>query len=252
MAEPLRTFALSCVQQAQTRVYEGRPYEPWNNLHRHSLPPPPDKPEKSGKIAKISSTSMIDRPNMALVTTSSGKRRWELSPEVAAEAERRMRAGEKVYRIARTMGVSANAVRRVANAHQPVKATPANQTRQQTAMVAMPAPAPACTSIAQAARFAFEVPVALPRITRTARVSTDPRSGTYVLDWAARLARLEFEGQPEQGKPKRSRPRKAGSAGDFRSVYPWPHMSTPSTINPKHVHAINCAAPAPAPISPFD
>lgn len=39
MAEPLRMFVVQSFQQAQERIYEGRPFQPWENPYRHSLPP---------------------------------------------------------------------------------------------------------------------------------------------------------------------------------------------------------------------
>jgi len=260
MAEPLRTFALSCVQQAQVRVYEGRPFEPWNNPYRHSLPPATDKRKKIAK-PKISNKRMADRPNMALVSTPEGRRRWSVMPEIAAETERRIVAGERPYRIAKALGLSTNMVQRLAKDlhQQPVEATPANPKRQQSVMVALPGalpvPATACTSIAQAARFTFEVQTLPVRITRTVRISTEPRSRTHVLDWQHRMAAYAFDGEPGKGKPKGSRSSAKGCThhqinGVMRSNH---EPTVAARINPVRAPAlVHSQTIAPACISPFD
>ncbi len=244
MTEPLRTFALSCVQQAQTRVYEGRPFEPWNNPYRHSLPPPPDDPKSKKKVAKkVELASMYVNPYP------------QLSPRAAAV--RMLEDGYGVLHIGMSLNISEAYVsnikqklkRGVIKHAQPVPAEP-------TAVPSVAvAPAVETSEVIASSSPVLPLALVLPvMISRSVSVSTAPRSGTHVLDWQQRMAAYAFDGEPGKGKPKSVKPRKCSSAVDFRSVYPWPHACMPSTINPKHSRAIDCAAPASAParISPFD
>lgn len=246
MAEPLRVFVVQSVQRAEHRIFDHDPVRPWDNPHCHSLPPAPDKPKKPQKPPKVSSLSMRDRPNMALVVTAEGKRKWMLSAEAIAQIRRRIMAREPLWQIAQSMNVAHSKVSRLAKSMREmvVAATEVQSPTAQQApvMVALAEGLSAPSAIAMAARFAFEVPALPVRITHTAKVSTEPRSGTHVIDWAARLDRIEFDGTPGQGKPKSGKARKCSSTADFRNVYPWPY-SHATCLNANPSRAINCAAP---------
>jgi hypothetical protein len=182
---------------------------------------------------------MSTRKNMALVRTPDGKHKWMLSGEAIAEIRKRIVAREPLWQIAQSMGV----------AHSRITAL-ARDIRQGEPVVAATVDVEQAgpSAIAMAARFAFEVRALPMPVTRTARVSAAPRSGTHVIDWAARLDRIEFDGTPGQGKPKSGKARKCSSTADFRHVYPWPHAhATRTNANPSPSHAINCAAPGHGP-----
>lgn len=228
--EPLRMFAVQSVQQAQTRKFEGQPYTPWENPYRHSLPPAPDVPKKKKRVVSPArDRAMHDRPRA--------------SPE---EMERRKTVIYQMLEQHKTW-------REIAEALEiPVSHLYSMKTRLgiKTTPV-IPVMVAVATDIAKAAFFVFEVPVLPPLITRTARVSTEPRSGTYVLDWGRRMDSYEYTDAPEGCLPKKPKIRRVVPCkADFRNVYGYPRPGMGMRINSKRSH--NCAAPPARPRSPFD
>jgi hypothetical protein len=161
------------------------------------------------------------------------------------EAVRRMLAeGHSVKHVATALHMTANAV-----------STVKFQLKRAGLLVAVPVALPVvaapveCPVLPQVDHVTAPAPVCLP-------ASPEPPR-TYVIDWAARLAHMEFDGEPGKGKPKRMS-RKSSSTADFRNVYPWPGLLAPTNINAhaSQSHAINCAqalgaAPARGPQPPY-
>jgi hypothetical protein len=65
---------------------------------------------------------------------------------------------------------------------------------------------------------------------QAAAVSTAEGQRLHLLEWAARFAGIEFDGEPGQGKPVQRR-RKTTSTADYRQVYSKPYLASGSDIN---------------------
>jgi len=247
MPEQLRTFFVQQQQRAQQRVYEGRPSTPWA-YRGQSLPPAPDVPQSQRETTGISGRA---KPRSAGEMAFMRVRVHKLSEQ-----------GLTGPQIADALGCALGYVHRLRSLNKrhgvPVVVKEPNllAPTPTPVMVALPAPAGTCVSaIAGAARFSFEVPAMPPMITRTATTSTASRSGTHVLDWQQKFARIEFAdddnsagARKTKGKRRKSPARKVSTKSDFRDAYPVPHMSQPSVLNPVvrtrvHACAIDCAAP---------
>lgn len=226
MAEPLRTFALMCMQQAQTRVYEGRPFEPWNNPYRHSLPPAPDRPKKEPAGSAVGGNVRATR---------------EIVAARAAAVLQMLAEGRPAVEVAEALGIPSSYVHSI-KYRERLKGTAADDSP------------PVATALAKAAFFTFEVPALPPHITRTVQASTAPRSGTHVLDWQQRMAAYTFDGEPGK-KPKKSRSSHKGCTHQqINGVMRSNHGPTVAArINPVRALAqVHLQTIAPARISPFD
>lgn len=256
--EPLRTFVVQAQQRAACTPFSGQPVAPWTTGKAQSLPPPPDRPKKQ---PRKSDSAISANPHMVRVATPEGRHRWVVSASAVAEVQRRVLACHSLSQIARAMGISTSKVchiaqeMREAQKGENVLVASTKQTRTPV-MVALPAPAgTAPSALAVAARFVFEVRALPMPITHTANVSTEPRSGTHVLDWSKRMSSYEYTEAPAGCLPRKPRKRVAGlSRGQMRDELRGHTRLLSMSINS---HAINCAARAnaPAPVrgpSPFD
>lgn len=205
--EQTRMHVVQSIARARLVQFDGQPVAPWTTGQGQSLPPPPDKPKKSGKKIKA--------------TTAEAEARAVQMRELLAQ-------GLSTKAIADALGFSdCQTVYSIKSKLKRAGLLVASETEVQQLVPAT-------------ARQPVVTPVRLPRAQEPQR--------THVLDWAARLARMEFDGEPGAGKPVRAKSRSKCSRADFRSVYPCPYVSAPARINP--VRAINCVAPARR--SPFD
>ena len=201
--EPLRVFAVQAQQQAEHTVYEGQPYRPWENPHRHSLPPAPDRPKK--KPAKV---------RREVATSEQAALRANLVAQLLAQ-------GKSTKSIAESLGLKDcqsvyNIKSKLKRAGVPVAKEFEVERAQPT-----PAPAPAIT------------PACLSREPEPPRV--------HVIDWERRMSCYQFEGPPEQLKPKSARRRiKSMTPAQLRDELRGHTRMTASQINPGR--AINCAA----------
>ncbi len=187
-------------QERQARTpFEGQPVAYWQTGCNESLPPPsadprPQKPAQHPP--KVSNLPMTDRQNMELVVTAAGKRKWMISAEALAEVRRRIAACDSLGNIARSMRLSPATVTKVAKAMR--AAAPAvpdaghllQLPLRPGAHTRSPAPAPA------------------PAGGRERGPQSQPQSQSHaqrlhVLEWAARLGRIEFSAPEQQHKPKK-------------------------------------------------
>ncbi|CAE6803222.1 hypothetical protein R75461_05289 [Paraburkholderia nemoris] len=244
--EPLRVFALSCVKQAQTRVYEGQPYRPWDRPGAHSLPPPAEPAKKKTKADR---KPAHDNPNLARVITPRGKARWVLSAGTIAEVRRRISACDSLGQIAHSMGLSPSTVTRIGqkmraaekekDAEAPLSALP---------MPAKPGLAPPDPTGPRPTSPNLPFPaIASPKADEPAMSTTcGPQLGyqepvrTFVIDWKAKFDRMEFTSAPANCLPKK-RPKRVSTMthGQLRE-----EMRGHTRVLPS---AINCAAAPAAP-----
>jgi hypothetical protein len=263
MPEQLRTFFVQAVQQTERAVYEGRASRPWETKG-HSLPPAPDKPtkkqkpsaeqlqeirqriqqgERSSVIAHCLNVdaqsvynlrSKIRQACPSYMLASPKQQQQERAQQRLDRIRQGTAEGMTSTELAKELGTTKAAIQALKSKNgivTPVEVRVVQQARAQRArrererqagrsdLPPEPEPAPTPVVVEQP-----QLPVAPARTAEPAR--------THVLDWAARLGRIEFEGEPEKGKPKKARARKVSTGSDFRNVYPRPHMSSASTINP--------------------
>lgn len=180
--DALRTGLLDQQQRQARTQYDGEPLAKYRTFYSPSLPPPADPPTKakpSPKPPRLAHNRLTDDEARAI---------WCLRD-----------AGHTKVEIARATGRSTLAVDRVLSEDRPPAPAPATSLTPRPVKVAEASPSE---------------PDAPAPDTRPVRRSSAAPAGEpqrlHVLQWADRLSRIEFDGQPEQGKPKRGRSRGKG------------------------------------------
>ncbi|MGX7001949.1 hypothetical protein [Caballeronia sp. KNU42] len=253
-----RMFIVQSVQRARAAQFDGPPIAPWTTGMSQSLPPVPDKPKKAVKPASLAKGPMSNRPNMECVITAAGRQKWVLAPTIVEEVRARITAGQTTKTIAQAMHLPISTVSRVASGMRretvvtPVLAAVEKEKDDHEAAPSVvqlvphqtlphrdrphrtkpdhTSPALPCHNQPTKA----EGPAMLP-MCGAQRGYQEP-ARLFILDWERRMNAYEFEGEPGQGKPKKSRKRISSMTRGQLGETLRSHGVTVAL-------AINCAAP---------
>ncbi|WP_211621405.1 hypothetical protein [Paraburkholderia domus] len=168
-----------------------------------------------------------DRPNMELVLTADGKRKWKLSAEALAEVRRRISASHALGDIVRSMHVSHAMVTKIAREMRAAAPAPAAAEKEKDAeapLSLVPKPDQAPPDPATPDPATPDLPyhaIASPKADEPAMSTTcGPQLGyqepvrTFVIDWKAKFDRMEFTSAPANCLPKKSRTHRRGLTHD--------------------------------------